>query len=83
MLKDQTSLPQWAREAVAHLPVSITLDTAAKAVGVSKHTLKRAEDRGELRVLRTAGRGGRCLVLRDELAKLLAMWSTPVAARGA
>jgi excisionase family DNA binding protein len=61
------------------LPVSVNFDRAAELVGVSKDTLERAEQRGELRVLRTApgGRGGRRLVTRDELAALLARWGSP------
>ena len=69
-------VPEWARDAVAHLPVSLNLHLAAKSLGVSKATIVRAEARGEVHLLRTRGRGGRRLVLRDELARLLAAWGS-------
>lgn len=77
-----SQIPQQFRDAVAHLPVSVTIYQGAEALGVSPSTIVRAEARGEIRIMRTRGRGGRRLVLRDELARLLATWATPVA-RGA
>ena len=75
------AVPQWAKDAVRDLPISVPLVRAAELLGVSKLTLQRAEKRGEIRLLRTCGEGGRRLVMRDEIARLLATWSTPVAGR--
>lgn len=88
------AVPQWALDAVAHLPVSIPIKatkrdaekgvtSAERETGRSASTFVRAEARGECMLLRTSGRGGRRMITRHELARLLAAWSTPTAARGA
>ena len=70
-------------EAVAELPALVPLKDAAKFLGVSDRTLKRWEQVGRVRFLRTTrGRGGVVRVLRADLAKLLAAMVEPSPFRG-
>ena len=64
------------REQLAHLPLVLTLQQAARASGLSTATLRRRIASGELRRLKSREcRGGRLRVLRDDLARLLSTMS--------
>ena len=70
-----TTIPTWASESVAHLPACVGYEVAAKETGLSIVTLRRYAAQGRLHVMKTApgsGGGGRVLIARVELARLLA-----------
>ena len=57
-------------------PAICTLEQAQAATGLSKSTLRRRTSSGELRRLKSReARGGRLLILRDDLAQMLVAMS--------
>lgn len=73
-------IPAWAHETLSHLPACVSLDVAARELGLSVPTLRRYIADERLKPLRTAAgvkrngqrNSGRVLIARAELARLLA-----------